>query len=71
MPNSDPDRNRAIDRFVDSQLGSDDWRDYATLRSTSPEMYRKTVATLGKILAKKLTIQIDARLASEEMYADF
>lgn len=72
IANFDSDGNLPIDRFLDPELSRHDWRDYVALRTDSPDAYRRTVATLGKILAKKITFQLDDQLAAlEDSYADF
>ena len=71
MPKFDPDRNGAIDVLIDRTMNPLDWEDFQRLRTDSPTTYRKTIATLGKLLAKQLAVRLDQRLASEVDYADF
>lgn len=71
MPKIEQNRNDAIDVLIDRTMKPLDWRDFQALRADSPATYRKTIATLGKLLAKQLTVRLDQRLASEVDYADF
>ena len=71
MPKTEQNRNGAIDFLIDCTLKPLDWEDFQTLRTDSPSDYRKTIATLGKLLAKQVTIRLDQRLTSEVDHADF
>lgn len=71
MSNFETERNDLIDTLIDQTMQPIDWADFQTLQTESPTIYRSAVATLGKILAIRITVRLDQRVASEADHANF